>query len=278
MQNERKQKKIMFSEECRYQKEIYARIMTFDGEYPLHFHNHFELEYVIDGEAYHLFNGKRLPAGTGELCFITPEDYHGWEYTKKTTLLTIGFSEAIFPDHIKHIIWGCKGKQVQLTKATLQHIYPLMERVLEECSLDNLSYSDIYAQYLVGCILIELLRLGNTVPVEMNNDMIRRVTVWLQQHYQEPITSADAAAYTHMSVGHFCKVFKETIGRSFADYLQNLRLQQAVRLLSATDTTTTEVCFRCGFGSYPSFYRSFKKYTGISPTEYKAEREKAASR
>ena len=73
------------------------------------------------------------------------------------------------------------------------------------------------------------------------------------------------AEKVHLTPNYFSQCFHESIGMSFQNYLQNLRIEQAYKLIKASKLTVTEICFSCGFNSLPYFITTFKKRYGESP-------------
>ncbi len=65
------------------------------------------------------------------------------------------------------------------------------------------------------------------------------------------------------------RVVRELTGTGFSDYLEELRIRQAVKLLDETDVSVNDVAIKCGFNSVSTFYRAFKRVHGISPTAYR---------
>ena len=72
-----------------------------------------------------------------------------------------------------------------------------------------------------------------------------------------------------MSVRYFCKVFKQSIGMTFTDYLNRLRIEKAKNLLANPHKHISEIAFEVGFESLSQFNRSFKRITGETPTRFR---------
>ncbi len=70
------------------------------------------------------------------------------------------------------------------------------------------------------------------------------------------------------------EIFKDEYGVTLSEYVGNLRLEEAKRLLSDTDTDIIDIAYSVGFGGLSSFYRFFKNSTGLSPAVYRKEYKK----
>ncbi|MBQ9644208.1 MAG: helix-turn-helix domain-containing protein [Lachnospiraceae bacterium] len=104
---------------------------------------------------------------------------------------------------------------------------------------------------------------------QANYDKFSGLMLYLDEHYAEDISLEQAAELVGFSKFHFSRLFKEYAGTTFYDHLVRRRVRAAQELLS-TSMSITEITFRTGWGSLTSFSRSFRKYTGMSPSEYRA--------
>lgn len=98
---------------------------------------------------------------------------------------------------------------------------------------------------------------------------VDRVVQYLNSNYGEKITVSDMADMAALSQSHFARIFKAETGRSPFDYLLNLRLEKARKMLRAGDLSITEAALRCGFNSPSHFSACFKKSYSFTPLKYK---------
>ena len=77
------------------------------------------------------------------------------------------------------------------------------------------------------------------------------------------------ADHVNMSASAFSRAFKEKVGRNFKEYVDTARIQQAKRLLRETNTSIDQIAISVGYDNLTSFYRMFKKCTGIAPGEFR---------
>ncbi|WP_419874785.1 helix-turn-helix domain-containing protein [Candidatus Pristimantibacillus sp. PTI5] len=108
------------------------------------------------------------------------------------------------------------------------------------------------------------------------NDTIDRMLTYIQSHYQESDFSLDRLAeHFHLSPTYISKQFKEYTERNFIDYLIEIRIDASKALLAGKAMKVNDVAEAVGYMNSRSFLRTFKKYTGMTPTEY---RERALSK
>jgi AraC-like DNA-binding protein len=92
---------------------------------------------------------------------------------------------------------------------------------------------------------------------------------YLRKNKNGSVTLDEAAAVAKMSPKSFCRFFKANTGKTLVDYLHELRIGEACRLLLETDATISEIAFECGFNNLSNFNRRFRERKGMSPREYR---------
>jgi YesN/AraC family two-component response regulator len=108
-----------------------------------------------------------------------------------------------------------------------------------------------------------------------NQQFCKRLTDYVTQHYMdENLTIHTVSEHFNSTKSYIYQFFKDHMGMTFTDYLEQLRIQQACRLMQETDLTIKDVAQQTGYNSDHSFRRAFKRVMGLVPTEYaKATRE-----
>jgi AraC-like DNA-binding protein/ligand-binding sensor protein len=116
--------------------------------------------------------------------------------------------------------------------------------------------------------------IGNSIAVsetKVEPQTVSRARRYVEEHFDEPITLTEAAKVVNTSVRYFCKVFKNYTGITFVDYLTRLRVEKSKDLLMNPNRRISEAAFEVGFESLTQFNRSFKKHTGMTPTEFRSQ-------
>jgi AraC-like DNA-binding protein len=98
---------------------------------------------------------------------------------------------------------------------------------------------------------------------------IGKVFQYLHRHSGERVALADVAALINLSESAFCKFFKRTTGKTFSDYVSDIRIGHACRLLAESDDSISEIAFRSGFESLTYFNRVFLRKKGMRPREFR---------
>ena len=100
-------------------------------------------------------------------------------------------------------------------------------------------------------------------------DKMKVVLKYVENNYADKISIADIADVAGFSESHFMRYFKETMGTSFVDYLNDYRLTMAARLLQSSDSSVLSISGEVGFESLSYFNRAFKKHYGMTPLQYR---------
>lgn len=110
---------------------------------------------------------------------------------------------------------------------------------------------------------------------EMQNDALAPIVAYLEEHYADPtLSNAMLAAQGRISEVYMRQLFRERLGTSPKQYVQELRMQKAKQLLSEGDAPVGEIAAACGFAAIYHFCRTFKEAVGQSPTDYRRENRK----
>lgn len=104
-----------------------------------------------------------------------------------------------------------------------------------------------------------------------NPDLIQTVIQYIQINMEKPVSRAELSQLLHVSQGHIARSFRERTGLRISEYIMRQRVDMAKQLLVQSELTPGEIAVRCGFADYPYFYKTFKRFTGRSPTAYRAE-------
>ncbi len=106
-------------------------------------------------------------------------------------------------------------------------------------------------------------------PAGQNNTYFLKVMKYVNTYYNENITLRDVARVVNLNPNYISQLFKKSAGTTFSHYLTTLRITNAKKLLTATDASINDISMQTGFNDYFYFLKTFKKYTGNTPSEYR---------
>lgn len=108
-------------------------------------------------------------------------------------------------------------------------------------------------------------------------EAFERTVAYIEAHYHEPVTIPQLARLEGMSTSRFERHFKRTFQTTPIDYITQIRIRHASRLLVTTTTPIVEIALQCGFYDHSHFTRHFKKALGVSPLRYRKTHESGES-
>ena len=100
---------------------------------------------------------------------------------------------------------------------------------------------------------------------------------YMNQHYMEDLNLDTTALAVHMSKYHFCRMFHQTTGATFLDYLYNIRLTKVHQMLLNSSLSLSDIAQRTGFTSTAHLSRHFSAVYGMSPREFRANHKSGSS-
>lgn len=112
------------------------------------------------------------------------------------------------------------------------------------------------------------------VNIEDDSRRILRVKKYISDNYKYELRLKDLADLANISESAFCRFFKLHTGRRLSDYIIDIRLGYATRMLIDTTETIAEISFKCGYNNMSNFNRIFKRKKGCSPTEFRNSHHK----
>lgn len=120
----------------------------------------------------------------------------------------------------------------------------------------------------------QLSALSNQIVTEQANaepHIVARARQFIAQNKQRSLSLTDVASAAGASIFHFCKVFRQSTGLKFTDYVARVRLEDAKTGLLNPNLRISEVAYDVGFQSLTQFNRTFRRIFGQSPTDYRAK-------
>ncbi len=125
---------------------------------------------------------------------------------------------------------------------------------------------------LLSVISLQLTEFLNRLLLESKTnepDIIRKAKELIADRIDERISLGDISNEVHVSVFYFCKLFKQSTGMTFTEYVNRQRIELAKGELKNTEKPVTEISYSVGFQSLSQFNRCFLKYAGEAPREYR---------
>jgi len=254
--------------------------------YPIHNHEVYELNFVEHASGVRRIVGDSSEViGEYDLVLITSPDLeHVWEQNtcKSDNIreITVQFDFNIGEDSL----FGRNpfiSMQKMMAEARKGLCFPLNAIMKVYGMLDTLSGIEdgFYAVTQFLTILYELSKCPGSrtlasssfakVEVEDDSRRILKVKNYINHNYMDELRLPALAAIAGMSSSAFSRFFKLRTGRNLSEYIIDIRLGYATRMLVDTSQSISEISFACGFNNLSNFNRIFKKKKNCSPSEFR---------
>ncbi|WP_316793239.1 AraC family transcriptional regulator [Pedobacter frigoris] len=104
---------------------------------------------------------------------------------------------------------------------------------------------------------------------ESDSKKLASIFNYVFENYHHDVDISAAASMACMSKAAFCRYFKRSTHKTFSQFVNEIRISHATRLLTGKEDNITDICYACGFDNVSYFNRQFKIQQGISPREYR---------
>jgi AraC-like DNA-binding protein len=229
---------------------------TTSNQFKLHTHNCYEIIYFAVGGGNVLINGKSYPVSTGSYCIIPPYAEHVEKLEGYSEILFIGFecnSSSYYLEEGNYYIDTIVG-------------YTYFNEIFDEFKNQQSGF-DIAAECLLRLFLVNLLRNARTSDFKQKD--LNYIKEYIEQYADQKINFAQLAALSGYSYDYFRHMFRKRFGMSPQEYMIDVRLENAKRLLGKTNHSCTDIAYICGFSNGAQMTSMFKKKYGKTPKEFK---------
>ena len=256
---------------------------TFD--FPVHYHPEFEINFILNGKGVKRVVGDNIEEiDTIELVLIGPNLYHGWELNKCTSKkiheITIQFDNNLFPDSLlsRRIMSPIKDMfnrsihGILFSKKVAEMLTP---RLVKLSKLDGMDYFLEITSILFDLANSSNQRLLSTYTVDYatfdDYDKMKLVYEYVQKNFTEKITLEDVSSVASMTSISFNRFIKKRTGKTFVNYINDIRIGYAARWLVEKDMSISEIALKSGFNNIANFNRSFKAIKNRTPSQYRED-------
>ncbi|SFA79859.1 AraC-type DNA-binding protein [Cohnella sp. OV330] len=254
----------------------------------LHMHDYVQIAYVRQGMCNHQLLGKSLTVSQGDLFIIAPGNGHSISAIEDQAF------ELIMTDFSPELLEGHLGPMEDSLKRYLTpgpaaapyswlHVgkrrQPLVLQLLQDMQ-DEYDHKEVGYEFAIRLSLLKLLtvaereyravrRSPGMPSVAADREPIEEARRYVHDNYSQDIPLEHGAYIANMAPAYFSHMFKHVTGQSFIDYVNEVRIERAKELIRRQSLSVTQIGFQVGYRHLSHFIRTFKKRTGITPTEYK---------
>lgn len=252
-----------------------------------HIHNTIEILYAKEGRfraflgetEYELREGDLLLIRTGVIhkIYVDPNERNGYYVLKISPALIFDFAkDANAAKYILNLKLG-EGKKCKWTKEELEgtRLKSAIENVIDERFGGGYA-SDIAIKSGCAQVLMHLLRAteneGSSAVSDATDEVIRLIYKAIEHIYNNfgrKLTALECSKVVGMSYSYFSRTFKNVTGKTFSEFVEDIRLDNAKKLLLTTDKAVAEIAFESGYSDACYFISEFRKKCGTTPKQFR---------
>lgn len=246
-----------------------------------HYHPEYELTLILEGSGERMVGDSHEYFLPGDLVLLGPGLPHTWVSEMSSAAVVVQFSERFiapmleYPecDRIRQLLErSAQGLSFPLTGLGKGDLLASIMRLPAAKAAARITGLLDVLQTMAGA------RVGSRALAspyfqpavgKKTEGRIGKVFQYVHRHSADTISLREVAALINLSESAFCKFFKRTTGKTFSDYLADIRIGHACHLLTESDETISEIAWRSGFDSLTYFNRVFLKKKGVRPRDFR---------
>lgn len=261
-----------------------SRKLPLSSDARIHSHKNFELNYITSGTGRRIVGDNISGFEKGDLVLLGPELPHCWELLdaekdEDPACIVTHFSENIIDNEffkmpeLQNVVVLLKqaNRGIRFRTENDGEISEILTELSQSKGLE----------YYIGLLKIFNLlikiedreRLSNPMNrssvFTKNIEKINKVYEYVFLNIQEGINLEEASSVLNMAPSSFCRFFKKKTGLTFMEYVKNVRVGMAAKLLAETDKQITQICYESGYNNLANFNHYFKASMGKTPSEYR---------
>ena len=251
-----------------------------DFDHPYHFHREHEIVLIDKGSGTLVVNDQVCEFSSGDIFILGANTPHSFISDKNSTQvrsLVIQFSGTCFGETFFQLPEFKKiGKLLESAKFGLRiksdkaHV----GEIIENTCVSMGALSVVHLLTLLTSIS-QLDAVEQIIPTtafthgQLESHKLNAAIDWVNANYFQSIDLDEISAITNLTKTAFCRSFKKATGKTFLQYLNDKRIEEAAKSLIETEDSILKVAYDVGFSNISSFNRYFKKCKGTSPTRYR---------
>ncbi len=255
-----------------------------------HYHPEVELIHIKKGEGMQFVGDSIMPFKAGDVVLIGANLPHYWRFDESYFSDDANKSADIRVTHFFENFWGDQFLQLpenKSLKAILERakrgikvnggtkivVAEILERMLNCNGAEKIILLMKALDAISVCNNVTMLSsIGFTRNTEVReNDRINAIYEYSIANLKNKIHLEEIAAIAFMSPGSFCRYFKAHTQKTYSQFLIELKVGHACKLLMENDIVIKQLCYESGFNNFASFHKFFKQITGKSPLNYRKE-------
>lgn len=253
-------------------------------EFDTHYHHHPEIEitWIAESEGQRLVGDALEPFELGDFIMIgsnVPHQYRNWRQGRARSKV-IQFRRELFGTEILELPEFGRIKRLLDQTARGLSFAPEVRRAAQQQMMKVFNAPEGPSPVIALFELLKILSEADSPrqiaspaysePVKLKKiDRLQQVLNFIETNWQETVTLRDAAKAAALHPQSMSRFFQQHLGMNFQEYLIQLRIGRAARLLLETERTVVDIAFHCGFNNLANFNRHFRNAYHQPPSDYR---------
>jgi len=263
---------------------VFARHKT-KFDFPVHYHEEYELNFIENAKGVKRIVGDSVEEiEDWELVLIGPNIPHAWFTHKcKTDFfeITIQFHRDLFHEvflkrsQLSSIrsLFEASLKGILFSTEMIQRIAPRLKELEHKTGFDSVIelmsiLNELSMDTEFRCLSGD--NIYNADYIYMDSVRMEKLIEFMNVNFHRPVRLGEAAELVNMAETAFSRFFKAKTGINFVDFLNDIRLGHASRMLIDTTQSIADIAAACGFTNISNFNRTFKREKGLTPKDFRA--------
>lgn len=244
-----------------------------------HQHNFHEIVSVRSGFGQRMVGDDIAPFGPGDLVLLGPNLPHTWSSSPESCdnhAIVIQFDAAQWGEtflaldeflRIRNLLNEARGLRFDDDAQAAM----LLDELLASQQLDRLIALFKVLERLSVCPCTPLASewYSQTLAPKQDHTRIDRVCQYIFEHFDRELPQAEVANLIGMGCTSFSRFFRRNTGKTFSQYLQELRIGHACELLETSERSITDIALSCGFNNLSNFNRIFRRLKHMTPRSFR---------
>lgn len=235
--------------------------------------NEYILHFISDGRGIFTCGGQTWHLSRGDVFLIKPdtEVYYEADGSNPWSYLWVGFNGIKAPAYLSYA--GLEGDTVTCRCENTPLIFTYIQQMIicRQLTYSNELKREAALLHILSALIDEY---RVTLPKEERYDYPYKIYVeqaidYIQRNYKSNVKINDIASYIGIDRSYLTNIFKNAMNVSPQEYLMRYRMEQAEVLLARTEKKIGEIAWSVGYSDPLTFSKMFKKYKGVSPTEFR---------
>jgi len=255
---------------------------------PLHYHKELELAYIVEGYGTRYVGSSIKSYKKGDMVLVGEELNHVWMsdeafYDEDSSLMTRAIVVKFYPDFagkdflglsdtypINRIFKEASGG-LRIKGSTKKEIASILHKMLAQSPLEKIasliSILNLMAKSDDVYVLSQFDLHKSSNPKE--KDRMNRIIQHTMLNFKNNISLEEIANVANLSKSAFCRYFKNTVKKSYNEFLYEIRVEHACKMLLESTIGITQIAYESGFNNPSAFSQMFKRIKAMSPNQYR---------